>query len=121
MKKKKKHPSTSRVPIEDRVGTSMYLRLCHRCLFLNEGSKHIDKCHKCESRFSEAPGFEKNFNPDAEDHDEGNSIQEALRDFDAEKKVEESDQEEDSEEDEESEEKKRDYQVQPISGLSVLW
>jgi len=126
MRKKKKHPSVRRRSIEDRLSPSMHLRLCHRCLYLNEGSKFIDKCQKCESRFTEAPAFEKDFNPDAEFQNQENPIQEALTDFDSEHASDEAnentketsaEQEDETEQDEDRTRKG----MRPISGLSVLW
>jgi hypothetical protein len=124
MRKKKKHLSSQRRSIDDRVGPSMFLRLCHRCLYLNEGTQSIDKCHKCESRFSEVRGFEKDFNPSADFDSQEHPIQEILNDFDseqsgtAEKHAEEDSDESDGISEQEKETRKR---SRPISGLSVLW
>ena len=101
----------------------MHLRLCHRCLYLNEGSKHIEKCYKCESQFTVTPAVENNLDPAADSSPEEDPIQEALTDFDSERvKGEEETQpkvQEDKQDD--SEEEGQTQQGYPISGLSVLW
>lgn len=125
MKTKKKHHSRLRAPVDDRYGASMYLRLCHRCLYLNEGSQHIEKCQKCESRFTVSPSFEKNFDPSSDFPNDEDPIQEALNDFESEKNEgnfqSSSESQDEPSDDSDTDEDNRNHPSQPISGLSVLW
>jgi hypothetical protein len=129
MKKRKSHRSQSRFVAEDKYSPSTYLRLCHRCLFLNEGSKDIEKCSRCESHFAEFSSTNPAEYKNVDFGSEEDPIQEAIVDFEAEtvKGAEDESSEasstKDSDEDDESEEGQREQKKRgtPISGLSVLW
>ncbi|MSP19133.1 MAG: hypothetical protein EXR74_06135 [Bdellovibrionales bacterium] len=122
MKKLKSRHSRPRFLADDRGTPSMYLRLCHCCLFLNEGSQHIEKCTKCEIQFIEASILEGLTYSNNKIVLEEDPIQEALADF-AIEKVDSENREDHSDSDEEFETEKetRTLAMQPISGLSVLW
>lgn len=126
MKKRKNLRPNSRFLSEDKYSPSTYLRLCHRCLFLNESSRYIEKCVRCESDFAEfsstktADYKEMDFNTE-------NPVHEAIADFESEhaqrtpRSVRSDDEPEDAQEDSEQEEKPQKRKGTPISGLSVLW
>lgn len=122
MKKLKSRHSRPRFLADDRGTPSMYLRLCHCCLFLNEGSQHIEKCTKCEIQFIEASILEGLTYSNNKIVLEEDPIQEALADF-ATEKVESENAEDnlDPDEDFETEKESRTVPIHPISGLSVLW
>jgi len=125
MKKRKNHRSQSRFVAEDKYSPSTYLRLCHRCLFLNEGSKYIEKCARCDSHFAEFSSTNSEDYKNIDFGSEEDPIQESIVDFEAEtvKGAEDTASEQDSGEDEESEGEQREQRKRgtPISGLSVLW
>ena len=126
MKNRKIYRSSSRFVPEDKYSPSTYLRLCHRCLFLNESSRYIEKCVRCESSFAEFSSSKdanyKNFDINEED-----PVHEAIADFESEAikggeiEAEEQLEQEEEEEDLDREERARKKRATPISGLSVLW
>lgn len=125
MKKRKSHRLAPRFLVEDKYSPSTYLRLCHRCLFLNEGSKYIEKCSRCESQFAEFSSTGKSDYKKIDFEHEEDPIHEAITDFDTDPISSEegsvsvdSEEHDDDSDEEEKEQKKRAY---PISGLSVLW
>lgn len=126
MKRRKKSRHTAlKFLVKDNYSPDTYLRLCHRCLFLNEDSKYIEKCSRCESQFMEFVGDNNTKYKEEEFESEEDPIQEALADFEAERVKDGEDLEggakEDSSEDSDSEGQNRRNRLRPISGLSVLW
>ena len=126
MKKRKSQHSPSRFVPEDKYSPSTYLRLCHRCLFLNESGQYIEKCTRCESSFAE---FSSNPKADYKnlDFEETDPIHEAIADFESERVrggenwAQEPSVESDEDDDVEGEQSIRKKRGTPISGLSVFW
>jgi hypothetical protein len=124
-RKKKSRHATLKFLVEDNYIPDTYLRLCHRCLFLNEDSKYIEKCSRCESQFLELSSDDTFSYKNDSLSTEEDPIQEALADFEAERVKDGEDLEEaekdNSSDESDSEGQTRRHRLRPISGLSVLW
>ena len=125
MKRLKSRHSGLRFVVEDKSSPNTYLRLCHRCLFLNESSQNILKCSRCESVFNSASAVEVDKDLNLEMGSDEDPIQEAIADFESEKASGSDDRRspnsEEAADGHDSDEDGTESRVRPISGLSVLW